>query len=665
MSLTLLRRGTQTFGSQRRYTTPTQISGLVGWWDASQEAYANAAAVSSLTDRSGSGRTASQATAGFRPTFRTGQINGLPAVEFDGVDDRLTTSTAQWVNASTGDWTAFCVARIDNAASQAIIVDQDGASGTARVAQYIRTGTAGQLQAGAFNTASGNTFTGNGGIASGIWHLMEIRRSPLLLEAFVDGISDGTTATTGTPRTTTGPLAIGSRVTGVNFTKGMIAEVLFFNRALAAHERRWVERYLMQKYGLMDGGVVTAAGFASAPTVNVVTLPQNTHGTFEVAWQQDNVLTVGGSQFATWINPSLHALISKRTVGSSTWDTPLNLSTMVGGVYGDIQSADNHRGFSLGADLDGRIHIVGDEHNDALRYMRTSTPGDLTTVVSASMIGTEEDSVTYPVFFNFGDGKLGFCYRNGESGGGDMFMNKYTEGVGWARVGKIIDGIGTGRSPYPQRVAVDRITHVGRIHLFWCWRDSASGTASNSRILYAYTDDDGATWKDAFGNTVSDPIGYGTTNATVIYTPLGPGLLNAGGACVDLDGYPHAAIPFTDLAGQSQCMHMWFDGTRWHFDQITTFHGTAEFGFNRPSIACFPDGTMWVVFGYQSKLRFIDVTDPTRPLFGVILDQGTRGEPTFDTRRLEDAGEFHTLLGLTAGSSSENYPARVVEVTPA
>jgi hypothetical protein len=67
--------------------------------------------VSSVTDLSGNGWTASQGTSGERPTFRTGAngINGTPAITFDGTDDNMTHSYAQ--PGSGGDQCEFTVAQ--------------------------------------------------------------------------------------------------------------------------------------------------------------------------------------------------------------------------------------------------------------------------------------------------------------------------------------------------------------------------------------------------------------------------------------------------------------------------------------------------------------------------------------------------------------------------
>src|SRR5262245_37146172 len=59
-------------------TTPDQITGLVGWWKADSLALSDGAAVTSWSDSSGTGNTATQATGGVQPIYKTNILNGKP-----------------------------------------------------------------------------------------------------------------------------------------------------------------------------------------------------------------------------------------------------------------------------------------------------------------------------------------------------------------------------------------------------------------------------------------------------------------------------------------------------------------------------------------------------------------------------------------------------------
>jgi len=68
--------------------TPAKLSPEV-WLDATQLGLSNGASVAEFTDVSGNGRHFVQATPSSQPTFLTSGINGLAAVEGDGVDDSV------------------------------------------------------------------------------------------------------------------------------------------------------------------------------------------------------------------------------------------------------------------------------------------------------------------------------------------------------------------------------------------------------------------------------------------------------------------------------------------------------------------------------------------------------------------------------------------------
>jgi hypothetical protein len=72
---------------------PSDLPNFYLWLDASQEAYSNGAAVTSLTDFSGRGMNMVQTTSSAQPTFVTGSVNGKPAVVFDGTSDFLENKT--------------------------------------------------------------------------------------------------------------------------------------------------------------------------------------------------------------------------------------------------------------------------------------------------------------------------------------------------------------------------------------------------------------------------------------------------------------------------------------------------------------------------------------------------------------------------------------------
>ena len=73
----------------------------------------------------------------------------------------------------------------------------------------------------------------------------------------------------------------------------------------------------------------------------------------------------------------------------------------------------------------GVLHVAWDHHNSPLRYARGDAPGSLDLGETIPMTGRRETRVTYPEFYNLADGGLLFIYRDGESGSGNLVMNRY------------------------------------------------------------------------------------------------------------------------------------------------------------------------------------------------------------------------------------------------
>jgi len=178
-------------------TTPLTILGSLAWWVRADLGITTGTGVSAWADQSGNGVNFTQGTGASQPTLVAGAINGQPAVQFDGVDDRMNATLARvapgtqpfylWMVLKQITWTAgvrivgdFVVSGcfiFQNSASPQI-AQHNGANANsgagAAVGSYARveaqfTNTVGDyVKRGATNSTGGNALNNAGG---GTWQL--------------------------------------------------------------------------------------------------------------------------------------------------------------------------------------------------------------------------------------------------------------------------------------------------------------------------------------------------------------------------------------------------------------------------------------------------------------------------------------------------------------
>lgn len=234
--------------------SPSQISGLVSWHDASDAATLfedsagavpaadNADVVGMWRDKSGNGYHVTQATTADKPTLRTNVQNGKSVVRGDGSTDFMqNTSYADFGN----NYTIFAVARYAVSADilQGMWEITNGAVNTG-FSMYHEAAANWRGGNGAQSVVDGDLRDGNFRIHEGLG-----RGSGSTLEYFLNGASQGTTAQSANANTlnTLGLF----RINAANwFLVGDIAELIIYNRSLSADERTRVRSYLNTKWAV-------------------------------------------------------------------------------------------------------------------------------------------------------------------------------------------------------------------------------------------------------------------------------------------------------------------------------------------------------------------------------------------------------------------------------
>lgn len=327
--------------------------------------------------------------------------------------------------------------------------------------------------------------------------------------------------------------------------------------------------------GKADAAIQPEVLNATDPLVEFIQFPVAAFGVEAVntaAIAQDVVTTApNGDVYATFWDAARNPRIAKLGRYEKTWTT-FDLSTVLGNPLAAPVVVDSHNNIVLAIDGDGYIHVSGNHHDHPIRYMRSANPYDITAWVTPGMVGTDENSVTYPQFVRLTGGDLLFFYRNGASGNGDHYVNRYNKTAKtWSRVAQLFKGtapVSPDESAYINRVVLDS---SGALHIFYLWRTTTDATSCHD-ISYIKSTDSGVTWKSAAGTSLALPIQPSITS-TIVRSGSPAGLVNQPGASVDSAGVPHAFWWLTDGAGMD-LHHFYYSGGTWHDDVVAVSANT-------------------------------------------------------------------------------------------
>jgi hypothetical protein len=400
-----------------------------------------------------------------------------------------------------------------------------------------------------------------------------------------------------------------------------------------------------------------AIAFSALPT-----LLDNRYFNNSMSQAQDSIVTVGDVQYAVWSNAARHPMIGKRILPDGPWST-VDLTTAPGFISATT-ALDEHNCYSIAVDADGHIHISGNMHGDWLRYAISTNPHDLSSWTAGKMLGTpglpetaSERLVSYPKFFQHADGTLFFLYRNGASGNGDWFLNRYdTATKTWTRVVKLFDGISASESAYLDNVVV---TADGTFHISYQWRPNGGSTADTNDLSYVRSTDKGETWESVVGAEVVVPITHAGSPRVLAAT----GFQNSCGLSVDTDGHPHIVNFIDEGAVNWQVRHHYWDGAAWVHETVTKWTTTGTAWTPRPRIISAANGRTYVLVtyryeGWAGKVWAIDVTPGTPRYKFPIADVDLRdSEVTFDSRAIQESNTLHLLVTPSSATPSftENY----------
>ncbi|MCF7802766.1 MAG: BNR repeat-containing protein [Candidatus Marinimicrobia bacterium] len=377
-----------------------------------------------------------------------------------------------------------------------------------------------------------------------------------------------------------------------------------------------------------------------------------------VIFRKNSLVTHHRTQFIAYYDSAENVILGKRKVGTDEWT--LRKTRYLG------NAEDAHNSISMMVDGDGYLHMAWDHHNTPLRYCRSESPGSLEMSDELAMTGKAESRVSYPEFYRLPDGDLLFFYRDGESGRGNLVINKYdVETQEWTQIQDNLISGESERNAYWQ-VCVGA---QGAIHISWVWRESPD-VASNHDLCYAKSTDGGVTWMRSTGKEYALPI-TASTAEYALKIPQQSELINQTSMTTDAAGNPYIASYWRaqgDSVPQFQLVYR--RNNRWEH-QNTGFRetpfslsgaGTKQIPISRPQIVVSgkkADIKAYIIFRDAERGNRVSVAmngDLTKNEWEVIdLTHTGYGswEPTYDTELWKSQGILSLFLQNVTQIDSE------------
>lgn len=259
------------------------------------------------------------------------------------------------------------------------------------------------------------------------------------------------------------------------------------------------------------------AASAAVHPAEVETVPVTIDGSNQSGWWNP-LAVVGDTTYFAYNVPAgtgRHEVHVAARAADGEWTSGcLRLTT---GACADYLNDNGHNQPSIAIDGDGDIHVFASMHHEVWNYFRSTTPGDVTSLVEVSEEMPDQGAtVSYPITSVGPDGDVWLMVRTGPDSQArrDGLLYHYDlETKVWER--ETVIASATNYSVYPDDLTVDE---YGQVHVLWEWHRWAAGPYRHLGS-YAIWNPAAQSFSDVAGGALPTPI-RPTTPGPVVFQPF-------------------------------------------------------------------------------------------------------------------------------------------------
>lgn len=281
------------------------------------------------------------------------------------------------------------------------------------------------------------------------------------------------------------------------------------------------------------------------------------------AHQSNIVVDKLGNEYLCIVDENKYINILKKDAITKEWSA-YNFQGKSVNPFGQTID-DNHNAYSISIDKNGYILLTGNMHANPCKSVRSVNPYDITSWVVCNYTTA---NVTYPRFVKDNNEKVYIFWREGSSGAGDTYYCYFdSDTLTYSVKLKLTDGSSVSVNAYEQRIVIDS---NNTIHFCYCVR--GSGASANTNVgMYYMKSTDGVNWVTEKNVPLTLPITHNTNGNRIFNIEASSGIVNQNGSCVDGNNNFHTVFWQYREYGNTQIVHLWYNGAIWQIEQLTDF----------------------------------------------------------------------------------------------